>query len=194
MTANQYNTQTTTISGLAGNDYPDGMTLDNCIIGGTTPAAATITNLTVSGTFTRSGGAVSAPIPVTASTLTLSAATHGGRLVVQNAASGCAVTLPAATGTGVTFKIAVETTITSVGLVMTTAGTDVYSGGYLIAKTSDGTSFAANSTANKTVTLNGTTKGGIAGSILEVTDIASGIWLFSGYAPASGTLATGFSN
>ena len=193
MASTPYNT-TTANSGVITVNYQDGTTLDNCTIGGTTAAPATITNLTVTGTMTRTGGSVAAPVAVTASTLTLSAATHGGKAVVQNAASGCTVTLPAATGTGVVFRLEVQTTITSNGLVINTAGTDVFSGGYLIAKTADGTSFAANSTANKTLTLNGTTKGGIAGSYIELRDDASGVWVTSGYAPASGTLATGFSN
>jgi hypothetical protein len=193
MTSNPATT-VSNISGVVNNNYPDGQTLDNTVIGGTTPLAGTFTNLTVSGTFTRSGGSVAAPIPVTAATLTLAQATHAGRLVVQNAAAGCTVTLPASAGTGAIYKIAVQTTITSNGLVINTAGTDVFSGGYLIAKTSDGTSFAANSTANKTLTLNGTTKGGIAGSYIQLTDDATGVWLVEGYAPASGTLATGFSN
>lgn len=188
-----YNT-TTANSGAVGPALQDGQTLDNCVIGGTTPAAATVTNLVITGTLTRTGGSVSAPIVVTGATLALVQATHAGKLVVQKAASGCTITAPASTGGGAIYRVYVETTITSVGLILNTTGTDKFVGGISIAKTSDGTSFAANSTANKTITLNGTTTGGIAGSWLEIEDADLGVFKVMGYAPASGTLATPFSN
>lgn len=185
---------TTLDSGVVPNNYPDGQTLDNTVIGGITPVAATVTNLTITGTLTRTGGSVTPPIQVTTATLTLVQATHSGRLLVQNRAAGTTFTLPASTGTGATYHIFVETTITSGGVIVNTAGTDIFAGGISVAKTSDGSDFNGNSTANKTFTLNGTTTGGIAGSFVEVQDVATGIWSVQGYAPASGTLATPFSN
>lgn len=185
---------TTLDSGVVPNNYPDGQTLDNTIIGGITPVNATFNNVNINGTLTRAGGSVSAPIQVTTSTLTLVQATHAGRVLIQNRAAGTTFTLPASTGSGAVYHIFVETTITSVGVILNTAGSDIFSGGISVAKTSDGSDFNGNSTANKTMTFNGTTTGGIAGSYVEVQDVATGIWSIQGYAPASGTLATPFSN
>lgn len=137
---------------------------------------------------------VQAPSTVTASTLTLSAAAYSGKPIVQNAAAGCTVTLPAAIGSGAVFTIYVGTTITSNGLIVNTAGSDVFSGGILVMKGSDGTSLAETSTANKTITYNGTTTGGIAGSFIRLVDTKSGQWQVSGNACGSGSIATPFSN
>jgi hypothetical protein len=132
-------------------------------------------------------------LQVTGSTLTVSAA-NDQQTLVQNRAAGCTITLPASSGSGLRFKVFVQTTITSNGLIINTAGSDVFVGGILVAKTSDGTSFAGDSTANKTITLNGTTTGGIAGSVVELQDVYVGGWAVTGYAPGSGTIATPFSN
>ena len=81
-----------------------GGTIDGSVIGGTTAAA--ITGTTINGTtITASSGFVgpvlsAAPINVTATTLAVTGAAHGGRVVTLNRAAGIAVTMPAATGTG----------------------------------------------------------------------------------------------
>lgn len=191
MPASGFNTQTQALSGYAQQvALPDGVV---GVFSTLTATTAALTNLTVSGTFTP-GTTVNAPVAVTASTLAVTQALYSGKTIVQNAASGCAISLPAATGTGSRYRIYVKTTITSVGVVITTAGSDVFSGGILVTKTSDGTVLASNSTANKTITLNGTTTGGIAGTLVEFQDMASGVWGVTGYATASGSIATPFSN
>jgi hypothetical protein len=47
--------------------------------------------------------------------------------------------------------------------------------------------------ASDTLTMNGSTTGGLAGSYVQVTDIASGIYLVSAALIGSGTPATPFS-
>jgi hypothetical protein len=44
-----------------------------------------------------------------------------------------------------------------------------------------------------TITLNGTTKGGLKGWVVDVTDIASGVWAVNVMSEASGVEATPFS-
>lgn len=138
--------------------------------------------------------AVKAPTVVTGTTLALTAAANSNKPVLQNSAAGATVSLPAAIGSGATFTIYVGTTITSNGLIINTAGTDVFSGGILVMKGSDGTSLSETSTANKTITYNGTTTGGIAGSYVTLFDGKAGQWQVRGNACASGTIATPFSN
>lgn len=197
MTANQYNTQTTAISGVVPQNYPDGQTLDNTVIGGTTPVAGSFTNLNVSGTFTNSGtSAGNTPVVTTASSLTLTAALHAGKTVVQNNVAGCSIALPAAAGTGNVYRIVVKVTITSVGVVVSaTPLTDVFIGmAWVMSDNSQAVLAYLPAATDNTVTLNGTTTGGYLGHMLEFRDIASGIWEVQSFGKATGTEATPFSH
>ncbi len=137
-----------------------------------------------------------APVVTTAASLTITAALHGGKTIVQNAASGCAFTLPAATGTGTKYKIYVKTTITSVGLtVATLPTTDVFTGmAWVMSDNSQAVlAYLPASTDNK-ITLDGTTQGGYAGHIIELQDVASGVWSVELFGKATGSEATPFSH
>ena len=57
------------------------------------------------------------PINCTASTLTVTAATHANKTITLNRAGGIAVDLPAATGTGATYTFIVGTTFTTAGTI-----------------------------------------------------------------------------
>ncbi len=106
-----------------------------------------------------------------------------------------ASTLPAATGTGgiFTFKIGIVTT-SGGGYVINTTGSDVFSGCLNIAKAAAATAGFI-STANKTLTMNATTTGGLTiGDWLQVQDIQTGVWSIHGLLTGSGTIATPFSN
>lgn len=138
-----------------------------------------------------------APIPVTAASLTVTKAAHGGKTIVQNAAAGCAITLPAATGLGTKYKIVIQTTITSVGVVISASpGTDVFIG--KVWAFSDNAAQAAIAwhpgATDNTMTFNGTTQGGYLGDTLELQDIAAGIWEVQAYIKQTGTEATPFSH
>jgi len=112
MTSTPYTT-VTAISGASNAlALPDGMTEDTTTIGATTPEPATFTNLTVTGTFTRTGGSAPLPPVVGGASATLTSA-QTGKTILLSAASGTTLTLPAATGSGVTYKIVVSTTVTS---------------------------------------------------------------------------------
>lgn len=129
-------------------------------------------------------------VNVTASSLAVTAAAHANKTVTINAAAGCAVTLPAATGTGNRYRFFIGTTITSNTTTFTRAGSDTMFG--MIYQLADGGStLAAYECPGSTViTLDGSTKGGIKGDMIEFQDMASAVWSILGHTSATGTEAT----
>lgn len=135
------------------------------------------------------------PIAVTSSTLTLNKKTHGNATLVANRAAGITFTLPASSGSGTKFKIYVHTTITSNSLILQVANaTDVMTGFADVAQDAADTvvRFETAGTSD-TITLNGSTTGGIRGDVIEVEDVVSGFWLVRVTGSATGTEATPFS-
>lgn len=144
----------------------------------------------------RSVDASAKMVSVTAATLTVTEASHAGKLIALNRAAGIAVTLPAATGTGNTYEFVVGTSVTSNTTTIKVAdATDVM----------DGIVYAADDTAtpaplvwvtapdSDTITLNGSTQGGIIGDRIKLTDIATDQWVVHGFVKQSGVEATPFS-
>ena len=128
---------------------------------------------------------------VTAAT-TLNADAYAGRTVNLNSATGRIITLPAATGSGATFTIFVGTTVTSGSHVIRAAGADIIQG--TLAVTTDAAGVVAPTAADSdTITMNGSTTGGLRGSLVELQDIASGVWSVRGGLVSTGTEATPFS-
>jgi len=135
------------------------------------------------------------PISATAATLALTLATHASTTVVANRAAGITMTLPAATGTGAKYKIVVGTTVTSNSLKVQVANaTDVMTGTALFGQDAADTAVLFETAAtDDTITLNGSTTGGIKGDIIELEDLASGLWGVTVRGSATGTEATPFS-
>ena len=132
------------------------------------------------------------PVAITAST-SLTAEDHAGRTVVMNAAAGLTVTLPAATGTGDVYKVFAGTTVTSNDyIVQVASSSDVILGGVSISTDIAGVTMLTAATTD-TITMNGSTTGGLLGSWVELTDAASGQWMLSGFLKSTGTEATPFS-
>ena len=142
-------------------------------------------------------GAVIATPPVasTGATLTCTRDVHGGRMNVINAAAGCAVTLPNATGTGSVYRFMIGTTITSNSTTIKVNNTtDVMSGrAYVISDNTAAVLGYATGSTDDTITLNGTTLGGYAGDVIEITDAIAGTFLVEVHTKATGTEATPFS-
>lgn len=142
-------------------------------------------------------GAVMATPPnaVTGATLTCNRDVHAGRVTVINAAAGCAVTLPNATGTGSVYRFMIGTTITSNSTtIKVNNATDVMSGrAYVISDNTAAVLGYATGSTDDTITLNGTTTGGYAGDIIEITDAIAGTYLVEVHTKATGTEATPFS-
>lgn len=136
------------------------------------------------------------PISVTAATLTLNKATHEGCIVVANRAAGITFTLPAATGSGARYIVVVGTTITSNNLIIQVANsTDIMAGVAFQAADGGSTSNAWEAGAtDDTITMDGSTKGGIKGDRIDLEDVASGVWQVRVVGAATGTEATPFSS
>lgn len=136
------------------------------------------------------------PITVTSSTLTLNKKSHGNATLVANRAAGITFTLPASAGNGTKFRIYVLTTITSNNLVVQVANsTDIMSGTAINCQDGGDTVIGFETGASDdTATLNGSTKGGIKGDILEFEDVSSGVWATRIVGSATGTEVTPFSS
>lgn len=136
-----------------------------------------------------------APLSITAD-LTLDRDTHAnGPLLRFAVASGATVTLPASSGNGDKYRFYVHTTVTSNSAKIQVANaTDVMTGMILTCQDSADTvvGWEAASTSD-TITLNGTTTGGLRGDYIEIEDAVSGFWLVHGRTAATGTEATPFS-
>ena len=141
-------------------------------------------------------------VPAVASkVVTLTAATtitrdsHDARILYLNAAAGKAVTLPAASGSGSCFKFILGTTVTSIGHTIKVANaTDIMIGNAVVLA-DGGDTLVGFETASDTdtITLNGTTTGGIKGDEVEVIDVASGVFFVKLRTSATGSEATPFS-
>jgi hypothetical protein len=121
---------------------------------------------------------------------------HGfdaGKVVTLNRAGGIAVTLPVASGTGDKYTFIIGTTFTSSATIKVT-GDDTMTGNALLAQDAADTAvlFEAGATAD-TITFDGSTTGGLKGTIVELIDIAADLWFVRLNGAATGTEATPFS-
>lgn len=131
-------------------------------------------------------------ITLTAST-TLTADGYAGKTIVLSAAAGLTVTLPAATGSGATYEIIVATTVTSNGYIIRVANSsDVMMGVLSVATDIAGVTCPTTSTSD-TITMSGSTTGGLLGSRVVLTDAAANKWAVSGELVSTGAEATPFS-
>ena len=122
---------------------------------------------------------------------------HAGRVTVLAKANGITATLPAATGSGETYEFIVGTTITSSNAIIKVANSSDTMVGQLETATTTGATTngfceAAGGT-DDTITMNGTTTGGIAGSRVLCRDVKVNVWHVNGFLVGSGTLATSLS-
>ena len=132
------------------------------------------------------------PITITASA-TMNKDTHEGNVVRLSAAAGLTVTLPASSGKGDEYSFFVLTTVTSNNYIIAVANaTDIMQGGVALSTDIGGTNMLASSTSD-TITMNGSTKGGIVGDLIELVDADVGFWQVRVIGSATGTEATPFS-
>jgi len=143
-------------------------------------------------------------VSLTADT-TLTVAAHSGKILTCNDADG-KFTLPSIVTTdpgdntdpnqlnnlGATFFFVVETAATDMDIL--TDGTDKFVGGlYTGVDDNTGKTFISAS-SNDVITMNGSTKGGLVGSIVKVTAMASAKYSVEGIILGSGTLVTPFAD
>ena len=145
-------------------------------------------------------------------TVALTVSTHAGRIVHNDAAGAVTYTLPAVNATadsavagpgpdlnnannvGATFTIINSITKTGDLVVQVANSTDVMSGGaFYIDDTSDNVVGFETVSASDTITLNGSTTGGVTFSKIVCTVLASGKWKVDVVSGCTGTPATPFS-
>lgn len=100
--------------------------------------------------------------------------------------------LPAATGKGGLYRIFIGITATGNKVIRCNGATDNMQGQASMAGGTPG-SFATASNSN-TITLNGTTTGGVLGTQVELWDVAPGVWAVQVNGTGTGVQATPFSN
>ena len=143
-------------------------------------------------------------VSLTADT-SLTVDSHAGKILTCNDADG-KFTLPSIVATapgsnddpnqtnnlGATFIFVVETAATDMDIL--TDGTDKFVGGlYTGVNNATGKTFISGA-SNDVITINGTTKGGLAGSIIKVTAVGSAKYAVEGIILGSGTLVTPFAD
>jgi hypothetical protein len=152
-------------------------------------------NTTFSGPVTSTNGFITGTgvnSTVTAATLAVTADAYNGQTINLSRAAGITVTLPAATGTNAVYKFVATTAVTSNGYIIQVANaTDTMNGLASVGGTT--ASVFGTLPASDTITMSGTTTGGLVGSYVQITDIASGEYLVSAALVGSGTPATPFS-
>lgn len=164
----------------------------------TSNAGGDILPITQSGVLkqiTHAGLLSATPIDTTATSLTITQATHGGRTVTVSSAAPIAITLPQATGTGTRFRFVIQVAATATQHTIKVANSTDVLQGYVFSLTTASANvigFGTSATSD-TVTLNGTTTGGVAGSMWEIEDIKTGFFRVMGFDAPTGTTATPFS-
>jgi len=156
-----------------------------------------MSSTTFSGPVTSTAGFISGSdslVSIAADT-TITAAAHAGRTMNLNIASGATVTLPAASGTGNTYRFFVQTTVTSNNYkIQVASGDDTMSGVAVVANDGGATASIFETAADSdTITLDGTTTGGILGGHIEIQDVASNKFRVLINQAATGSEATPFS-
>jgi len=143
-------------------------------------------------------------VSLTADT-TLTVAAHAGRLLLTNDADG-KFTLPSIVVTtpsdptdpgqlnnlGATFTFLVITAATDMDIV--TDGTDKFVGVLYLGKSDVAGKTFMSGGLHDVITMNGTTKGGIVGSVVTCYAAASAKYVVSGLVLASGTVVTPFAD
>lgn len=127
-------------------------------------------------------------------TVTLTAA-QSGSVALFDRAAGIVYTLPSP-AVGLYYDFQVLTTITSnAAKVITSAGTVLLTGSLINIDTDTSNAVAAwtgDGSTHVSVSMNGTTTGGVAGTFMRFTCISATRWMVSGVIEGSGAVATPF--
>ena len=180
-----------------------GITQDNVTLNGGTAYNLNLVTPSIGGTVLAATAAeINAAADVstrlvaaTAATLTVPVAAHDSKIIVFDRAAGVTATLPAATGSGAVFRFAVGTAVTSNSYKVQVAdATDVMSGSLYLTDQAAGTGTEFSTVAaSDTITLNGSTTGGLAGGLFTFVDLATNLYAVQGNLIATGAEATPFS-
>lgn len=170
--------------------FPNTVRIGILELGSTDGQAVTATAAEIN----RAADASARVVNATAATLAVTEADHDSKVVTLNRAAGIAVTLPAATGSGTRLQFIIGTTVTSNSTTIKVTGNDIMAGQAIVAQDAADTVVGFETAADSdTITLNGTTTGGIKGDNIELIDIATDLWWVRVEGSATGTEATPFS-
>lgn len=137
---------------------------------------------------------VSGRLVAAGATLTITEALHDGKTVLLDTAAGSTITLPAATGSGAKFRFLVTVAPTSNQHRIDVVGNDAFFGTAIMA-TDDAAdlvkAFEAGADADR-FDMNGTTKGGTVGDVVELEDMAADKWHINAVLKGTGTEVTPF--
>lgn len=143
---------------------------------------------------------VSARLVAAGSTLTLTEAAHEGKTILLDTITGSVVDLPAATGTGGIYRFVVFRAATSnAHIIRVQAASSAFMDGVIYQMDTDVSPAltvrpALDGDAFDTITLNGTTSGGLVGDEIVVQDLDTDLWFVRGHINATGTIVTPFSS
>jgi hypothetical protein len=202
----------TTQIDLAGNELVVSSLRVGATTPGTTGTALSSTELSLLDTVSATSGVVASKavvanssgqvpyVPVTikhttGASRTLTAAESGAYVYLAKA-DGVVITLPA-TSVGLTYTFIVHTSVTSNAYKLSTAvqGTEFFDGTYNSLQDAAVASavFTGDGSTHDNFSMNGTTTGGLVGTIITVACTAANLWTVSGMVRGSGTEATSFS-
>lgn len=119
-------------------------------------------------------------------------AEDSGSLVLLDQATGSAVVLPAPVA-GMQFDVAVSVSVTSNSHSITTDAATTFIGGgiqQMIDTTAVSEGQFGDPTSHVTITMNGSTTGGLIGTYIRFVAISSTVWNATGLVASSGTLST----
>lgn len=118
------------------------------------------------------------PVNTTATSLTVTQALHGNRVITLSSAVPIAVVLPQATGSGTTYGFVMQVAATATSSTISVANaTDVMQGVFQAPATGTAANMGkATSATSDRMSLNGTTTGGAAGSYYEFCDVKTGFF------------------
>ncbi len=145
------------------------------------------------GRATHFSGLAIAPRFLSSTTLTLVDA-DAGKTIITDIAATQTITLPAATGSGNVYTVIIGVTATGDKVIQCGNTTDEFAGiVYQVdSDTSDAlVAYPAVAADNfDTITLDGSTTGGLAGDKIIAVDIASGLFHLQGHTVGTGTVAS----
>jgi hypothetical protein len=150
-------------------------------------ATQTLTNKTLTDPILNTG------MIVGGSTLTVTAASHGGRCIALDTLTGTTITLPAATGSGNRYCFVVTVAATSNQHRINVVGNDAFFGGIAAGNDTDNSIvvWPAGADADQ-INMSGTATGGTKGAVIWIVDMVTDGWQVFGNTDASGTEATPF--
>lgn len=131
-------------------------------------------------------------VTVSSATVSITDEAHVGQRVIFNRAAGVTATLPEATGSGNRYEF-IGAVDASGSQIIKVTGNDTMAGIAYLGNDSAGVSCFYTADTSDTITLDGSTTGGLKGWRVICDDIAADVWAVTVMSEASGTEATPFS-